>query len=88
MVQHRSSLAPVANQPSMVYHQSYQAPATHTQTQESLPQLNSGLVVPSYLPSDDPIANLNKAMAFISTTFSSQYPPTNNQLRTSSNPRN
>ncbi|GKB92976.1 hypothetical protein Tco_0979113 [Tanacetum coccineum] len=27
-------------------------------------------------------------MAFISTTFASRYPPTNNQLRTSSNPRN
>ncbi|GJS68942.1 uncharacterized mitochondrial protein-like protein [Tanacetum coccineum] len=27
-------------------------------------------------------------MAFISTSFASRYPPTNNQLRTSSNPRN
>ncbi|GJR01026.1 hypothetical protein Tco_0524010 [Tanacetum coccineum] len=34
---------------------------------------------------DDPIASLNKAMAFISTTFASRYPPTNNQLRTLSN---
>nr|GEW23516.1 hypothetical protein [Tanacetum cinerariifolium] len=52
------------------------------------PQLNLGLDVPSFLPSDDPIASLNKAMAFISTVFASRYPPTNNQLRTSSNPRN
>nr|GEU46319.1 retrovirus-related Pol polyprotein from transposon TNT 1-94 [Tanacetum cinerariifolium] len=37
---------------------------------------------------DDPIASLNKAMVFISTAFASRYPPTNNQLRTSSNLRN
>ncbi|GKD61673.1 hypothetical protein Tco_1299182, partial [Tanacetum coccineum] len=30
-----------------------------------------GLVVPSFLPFDDPIASLNKAMAFISTSFAS-----------------
>ncbi|GKF32022.1 hypothetical protein Tco_0101820, partial [Tanacetum coccineum] len=50
--------------------------------------MDSGLVVPSFLPTDDPIASLNKAMAFISTTFALRYPPTNNQLGTSSNPRN
>ncbi|GKC91269.1 hypothetical protein Tco_1151918 [Tanacetum coccineum] len=37
---------------------------------------------------DDPIACLNKAMAFMSTVVASRFPPTNNQLRTSSNPRN
>ncbi|GKD26419.1 hypothetical protein Tco_1232633 [Tanacetum coccineum] len=46
------------------------------------------LVVPSFLPSDDLIASLNKAMTFISITISSCYPITNNRLRTSSNPRN
>ncbi|GJR06996.1 retrovirus-related pol polyprotein from transposon TNT 1-94 [Tanacetum coccineum] len=50
--------------------------------------MDSRLVVPSFLPSDDPIASLNKAVAFISTTITSRYPPTNNQLRTSSNLRN
>ncbi|GKB38145.1 hypothetical protein Tco_0883087 [Tanacetum coccineum] len=52
------------------------------------PQLDSCLVVPSFLPTDDLIASINKAMAFISTSFSSRYPLTNNQLRTSSNLRN
>ncbi|GJR98420.1 retrovirus-related pol polyprotein from transposon TNT 1-94 [Tanacetum coccineum] len=37
---------------------------------------------------DDPIACLNKAMAFMSTVMASRFPSTNNQLRTSSNPRN
>ncbi|GJX18595.1 hypothetical protein Tco_0221272 [Tanacetum coccineum] len=46
------------------------------------------LIVPSFLPIDDPIASLNKAMDFISTAFTSRYPPTNNQLKTSSNLRN
>ncbi|GJZ58229.1 hypothetical protein Tco_0613723 [Tanacetum coccineum] len=37
---------------------------------------------------DDPIACLNKAMAFMSTVMASRFPSTNNQLRTSSIPRN
>ncbi|GKC69499.1 hypothetical protein Tco_1115382 [Tanacetum coccineum] len=49
---------------------------------------DSGLAVPSFLPGNDPIASLNKAMAFISTSISSCYPTTKNQLRTSSNLRN
>ncbi|GJY19283.1 hypothetical protein Tco_0390774 [Tanacetum coccineum] len=51
-------------------------------------ELDSGLVVPSFNPSNDPIANLNKLMAFVSTTFAPRFPQTNNQLRTSSNTRN
>ncbi|GJZ22008.1 hypothetical protein Tco_0559047 [Tanacetum coccineum] len=56
--------------------------------QPSFPELDSRFVVSSFNPSDDPIANLNKAMVFLSTTFSSRFPQINNQLRTSSNPRN
>ncbi|GJR85963.1 hypothetical protein Tco_0209974 [Tanacetum coccineum] len=37
---------------------------------------------------DDPIACLNKAMAFMSTVVASHFPSNNNQLRTSSNLRN
>ncbi|GJY41819.1 integrase, catalytic region, zinc finger, CCHC-type containing protein [Tanacetum coccineum] len=40
------------------------------------------------LHKDDPIACLNKAMAFLTVVASSRFPSTNNQLRTSSNPRN
>ncbi|GJV86239.1 putative reverse transcriptase domain-containing protein [Tanacetum coccineum] len=46
------------------------------------------LVVPLFLPSDDPIACMNKAMAFLSAVFTPRYPSTNNQLRSSSNMRN
>nr|GEV29470.1 hypothetical protein [Tanacetum cinerariifolium] len=62
------------NNVPMVQQRSYQAPV--------------GLVVPSFLPTDDLIASLNKPMAFIGTSFTSRYPPTNNQIRTSSNLRN
>ncbi|GJW73829.1 hypothetical protein Tco_0133199 [Tanacetum coccineum] len=44
-----------------VLQQSYQAPAIQ---QSSSPEFDSGLVVLSFNPSDDPIANLNKLMAF------------------------
>nr|GEY70860.1 hypothetical protein [Tanacetum cinerariifolium] len=40
------------------------------------------------LQGDDPIACLNKAMAFVSAVAASRFPLTNNQLRTSSNLRN
>ncbi|GKA54033.1 hypothetical protein Tco_0752982 [Tanacetum coccineum] len=36
---------------------------------------------------EDPIECINKAMAFLSAV-ASRFPPSNNQLRTSSNPRN
>nr|GEV86021.1 hypothetical protein [Tanacetum cinerariifolium] len=64
--------------------QSYQAPGI---PQPSSTELDSGLV-PSYNPSDDLITNLNKLMAFVSTTFGPCFPQTDKQLRTSSNPRN
>ncbi|GKC78137.1 hypothetical protein Tco_1128911, partial [Tanacetum coccineum] len=44
--------------------------------------------VPVFSPGDDSIAYLNKAMAFLTAIASSRFPTTNNQLRTSSNPRN
>nr|GEX25956.1 hypothetical protein [Tanacetum cinerariifolium] len=47
-----------------------------------------GLVVSYFNLSNDPIASFNKAMAFLSIAFAFRFPQTNNQLRTSSNPRN
>ncbi|GKA18421.1 hypothetical protein Tco_0698336 [Tanacetum coccineum] len=46
------------------------------------------LDVPVFNQGDDPIACLNKVMAFMSTVAASCFPSTNNQLRTSSNLRN
>ncbi|GJT81055.1 hypothetical protein Tco_1055397 [Tanacetum coccineum] len=58
------------------------------QPQAEFPQIDSGLAVPTFLPGDDPITCMNKAMAFLSAVFTLRYPSTNNQLRSSSNPRN
>ncbi|GJW38571.1 hypothetical protein Tco_0064416 [Tanacetum coccineum] len=52
------------------------------------PIVDSGFVVPMFSLGDDQIACLNKAMAFLTVVASSRFPTTNNQLRTSSNPRN
>ncbi|GJR86273.1 zinc knuckle CX2CX4HX4C containing protein [Tanacetum coccineum] len=62
------------NPPSSEYHpyQSYQ-PVTSS--------------IPSFLPTDDLIANFNKEMLFLNTTMNSIFPPTNKQLRTSPNQR-
>ncbi|GJT75362.1 hypothetical protein Tco_1042087 [Tanacetum coccineum] len=52
------------------------------------PFVDSGFVVSVFSPRDDPIACLNKAMAFLTVVASLRFPTTNNQLRTFSNPRN
>ncbi|GJZ96759.1 hypothetical protein Tco_0669093 [Tanacetum coccineum] len=78
----------VIHSPLMVPQQAYQALAVQQEPQAVFPQLDSSLAVPSFLPGDDPITSLNKAMEFISIVIASCYPTTHNQLRTSSNPRN
>ncbi|GJV88933.1 retrovirus-related pol polyprotein from transposon TNT 1-94 [Tanacetum coccineum] len=50
-------------------------------------QLDSSLAVPTFQQGDDLIECINKAMAFLSVV-ASRFPPSNNQLRTSSNPIN
>ncbi|GJT63071.1 hypothetical protein Tco_1006604 [Tanacetum coccineum] len=49
---------------------------------------DSSLAFPTFLPGNDPIAYMNKAMAFLSAVITLCYPSTNNQLRSSSNLRN
>ncbi|GJW42550.1 hypothetical protein Tco_0071349 [Tanacetum coccineum] len=50
--------------------------------------MHERLAVLVFSPRDDPISCLNKAMAFLTAIASLRSPSTNNQLRTSSNPRN
>nr|GFA41654.1 hypothetical protein [Tanacetum cinerariifolium] len=47
----------------------------------------AGLVVPIFQKGDDPINAINHMMSFLTFVVASRYPATNNQLRTSSNPR-
>ncbi|GKC26317.1 retrovirus-related pol polyprotein from transposon TNT 1-94 [Tanacetum coccineum] len=74
-------LALVANSPALYnLSQSLQHSA-------DFPQLDSGLAVPTFQQGEDLIECTNKAMAFLSVV-ASRFPPSNNQLRMSSNPRN
>ncbi|GJZ04675.1 retrovirus-related pol polyprotein from transposon TNT 1-94 [Tanacetum coccineum] len=76
------------HQTSTVLQVAYQSPQAPTQLMTESPIVDSGFVVPVFSLGDDPIACLNKAMAFLTAIASSRFPTTNNQLRTSSNPRN
>nr|GEV92160.1 hypothetical protein [Tanacetum cinerariifolium] len=71
---------PSSSMPHMEY-----APAVHQQTEFTPPDI--GLVVPVFQKGDDPIDAINQMMSFLTSVVTSRYPPTNNQLRTSSNPR-
>ncbi|GJW78535.1 hypothetical protein Tco_0140217 [Tanacetum coccineum] len=57
------------------------------QSQAEIPQLDYSLAVPTFQQGEDPIDCINKAMGFLSIV-ASRFPPSNNQLRISSNPRN
>ncbi|GKF28187.1 hypothetical protein Tco_0094529, partial [Tanacetum coccineum] len=76
------------HQTSYVLQIAYQSPQVSTQPLTESPFVDSGFVVPIFSLGDDPIACLNKAMAFLTAVTSSRFLSTNNQLITSSNPRN
>nr|GEW17001.1 hypothetical protein [Tanacetum cinerariifolium] len=61
------------------------APTVHQQTEFSPP--DTGLIVPVFQKGDDPIDAINHMMSFLTVVVTSRYPVINNQLRTSSNPR-
>ncbi|GJT65047.1 hypothetical protein Tco_1016527 [Tanacetum coccineum] len=75
-------------QTSFVQQIAYTSPQPSTQPLTEFPQMDSGLAVPMFNQIDGQIAYLNKAMAFLTLVASSRFPSTNNQLRTSFNPRN
>nr|GEX03781.1 putative ribonuclease H-like domain-containing protein [Tanacetum cinerariifolium] len=71
---------PSSSIPQMEY-----APAVQQQSDFSQP--DTRLVVPVFQKGDDPIDAINHMMSFLTAVVTSWYPPTNNQLRTSSNLR-
>nr|GEX13622.1 hypothetical protein [Tanacetum cinerariifolium] len=70
----------------VIHQQASQAPAVSLQSSADPIQVNSSVVVPYFLPTDDPLECLNKALTFMSTILALRYPSSNNQLETSSNP--
>nr|GEX81531.1 hypothetical protein [Tanacetum cinerariifolium] len=73
--------------PQVTLQVAYQSPQAPTQLMTESPFVDFDFVVPVFSLGDDPIACLNKAMAFLTAVASSRFPLTNNQLRTSSNLR-
>nr|GFB95090.1 hypothetical protein [Tanacetum cinerariifolium] len=61
------------------------APMVQQSSEYSPPEAR--LVVPVFQKRDDPINAINHMMPFMTSVVASRYPATNNQLRTSSNPR-
>nr|GEW72215.1 hypothetical protein [Tanacetum cinerariifolium] len=55
--------------------------------QSDFSQQDSGLIVSVFQKGDDLIDAINHMMSFLTAIVTSRYPPTNNQLRNSSNPR-
>nr|GEZ04992.1 hypothetical protein [Tanacetum cinerariifolium] len=86
---------PVNDIPSTVNHNAYMAsssvpqidyaPIVHHSSEFSSSE--TGLVVLVFQKGDDPIDAINHMMSFLTAVVTSRYPATNNQLRTSSNPR-
>nr|GEX21902.1 ribonuclease H-like domain, reverse transcriptase, RNA-dependent DNA polymerase [Tanacetum cinerariifolium] len=86
---------PVTDTSSIVNHNAYMASSSAPQieyapmVQQSLKYspTEAGLVVPVFQKGDDPIDAINHMMSFLTAVVTSRYPTTNNQLRTSLNPR-
>ncbi|GJV53786.1 putative ribonuclease H-like domain-containing protein [Tanacetum coccineum] len=74
--------------PQVIPQVAYQSPQAPTQLMIESLIVDLGFVVLVFSIGDYPIAYLNKAMAFLTAVASSRLLTTNNQLRTSSNPRN
>ncbi|GJW04071.1 hypothetical protein Tco_1562927 [Tanacetum coccineum] len=73
----------IHRQSSQVIHQqASQASAISLQSLADHIQSDSGLVAPYFLPTDDPLECLNKALTFMSTILALSFPSSNTQLET------
>ncbi|GKA47239.1 retrovirus-related pol polyprotein from transposon TNT 1-94, partial [Tanacetum coccineum] len=69
----------------VIHQQASQAPVVSLQSSTDPIQVDLSLVAPYFLPTDDPLECVTKALTFISTILASIYPSSNNQLETSLN---
>ncbi|GJY93727.1 retrovirus-related pol polyprotein from transposon TNT 1-94 [Tanacetum coccineum] len=86
-IHHQHHHTPVNPQQQSISLQPFISPLVIQLAQAEFPQLGSGLSVPIFQQGEDPIDCINKAIAFLSLVALT-FPPSNNQLRTSSSPRN
>nr|GEU42202.1 hypothetical protein [Tanacetum cinerariifolium] len=82
--QHHNSVNP---QHYSISPQPYLSPLVTQQSQAEFPQVKSGLAVPVFQQGESPIDCINKVLSFMSVV-ASRFPPSNNQLITSSNAQN
>ncbi|GJV53170.1 hypothetical protein Tco_1448911 [Tanacetum coccineum] len=83
---HPQSHQVINPQSSQVTHQqASQASVVSLQSLADPIQVDSSLVVSYFLPTDDPLECLNKALTFMSTIFALSYPSSNNKLEILSN---
>nr|GFB30450.1 hypothetical protein [Tanacetum cinerariifolium] len=81
----QSSVSHNVYNPSSSIPQVEYASLVHQQSKFSQP--DTGLVDPLFQKGNDPIGDINHMMSFLTAVVTSRYPPTNNHLRNSSNPR-
>nr|GEX07004.1 hypothetical protein [Tanacetum cinerariifolium] len=86
-IHHQHHHTPVNPQQQSVSLQSFISSPVTLQSQAGFPQLDSGLVVPTFQQGEDPINCINKAITLL-FAMASRFSPSNNQLITSSNPIN
>ncbi|GJT89921.1 hypothetical protein Tco_1078766 [Tanacetum coccineum] len=86
-IHHQHHHTPANPQQHSVSPQPFISPSVTQQSQAEFPQLDSSLAVPMFQQGEDPIECINKAMEFLSAV-ATRFTLSNNQLRTSSNPRN
>nr|GEY06464.1 putative reverse transcriptase domain-containing protein [Tanacetum cinerariifolium] len=80
---HHNVYSPQPSIPQLEY-----VPTVNQQQQKhEFSPLDLGLNVPVFKHSDDPIDAINHMMSFLTSVVTSRYPPTNNQLKNSLNPR-
>nr|GEW30377.1 uncharacterized mitochondrial protein AtMg00810-like [Tanacetum cinerariifolium] len=77
---HHNVYTPSSSIPQVEY-------ALSVNQQPEFSQPNSGLIIPVFQKGNYPIDGINHIMSFLTAVVTSRYPPTNNQLRNSSNPR-
>ncbi|GJZ39307.1 integrase, catalytic region, zinc finger, CCHC-type containing protein [Tanacetum coccineum] len=86
-IHHPRHHTPVNPQQHPVSPPPFVSPSMTHKSQAEFPQLDYSLIVPMFQQGEYSIECINKAMAFL-PAVASRFPPSNNQLRTSSNPRN
>nr|GEX23166.1 hypothetical protein [Tanacetum cinerariifolium] len=77
---HHNVCNPSSSIPQVEY-----APSVNQQPDFSQPDFD--LIVPVFHKGDEPIDAISHMMSFLTAVVTSRYPPTNNQLRNSSNPQ-